>query len=188
MLKEHFGNDAFEEVPEYKLDGVTVSSTAIRCLIASGNVSEASRYLGRYFYINTPVVAGKQLGRRISFPTANQYFTLGRVTPARGIYATRCTTEDGREYIGVTNVGVRPTVDDSIDNHDVVNAETYILDFNSDIYGQKLKVEFIEYLRNEKKYSSLDELKSAISNDAKRAREIVSNLKNDAEGGATLEN
>lgn len=173
MLREYFGESAFDEVPEYKLDGVTVSSTAIRGLIASGNVSDAARYLGRYFYINTPVVSGKQLGRRISFPTANQYFTDGRVTPARGIYATRCTTFDGKEYIGVTNVGVRPTIDDNIDNHQRVNAETHILDFNSDIYGQKLKVEFIEYLRDERKYSSLDELKAAISEDALRARKIV---------------
>ena len=184
MLREHFGDEAFDEVPEYKLDGITVSSTAIRGLIMSGNVSEAARYLGRYFYINTPVVGGKQLGRKISFPTANQYFTEGRVTPARGIYATRCTTLDGKEYIGVTNVGVRPTVDDSIDNHERVNAETHIIDFNSDIYGQKLKVEFIEYLRDEKKYSSLDDLKAAIFADAIKAKEIVGNLKNTQKGGA----
>ena len=187
MLREYFGDKAFDEVPEYKLDGVTVSSTAIRGLLASGNVSAAARYLGRYFYINTPVVAGKQLGRKISFPTANQYFTDGRVTPARGIYATRCTTLDGKEYIGVTNVGVRPTVDDSIDNHQRVNAETHILDFNADIYNQKLKVEFIEYLRDEKKHSSLEELKAAIFADALRAREIVGNLKNIKKEDASLE-
>ena len=187
MLKEYFGESAFDEVPEYKLDGVTVSSTAIRGLIASGNVSEAARYLGEYFYIDTPVVSGKQLGRKISFPTANQHFTEGRITPARGIYATRCTTEDGNVYIGVTNVGVRPTVDDSIDNHETVNAETHILDFDSSIYGQKLRVEFIEFLRDERKHSSLEELKNAISNDAVRARKIVGDLENKEKGGANLE-
>lgn len=186
MLKEHFGEAAFEEVPEYKLDGVTVSSTAIRKLIMSGDVAEAARYLGRYFYIDSPVVGGKQLGRTISFPTANQCFADGRVTPARGIYATKCTTEDGKEYIGVTNVGVRPTVDDSIDDHINVNAETYILDFKSDIYGQSLKVEFIEYLREEKKHTSLDELKKAISGDALMAGKIVSPIIG-KKGGAVIE-
>ena len=183
MLCDRFGADAFEEVEEYKLDGVTVSSTAIRNMIIEGNVNDAARFLGEYFYIDTPIVNGKKLGRTISFPTANQHFIEGRVTPARGIYATRCTTEDNKQYVGVTNVGVRPTVDE----HGVINAETHILDFNADIYGQKLKVEFIEYLRKEIKHASLDDLRAAISADAVRAKEIVGGLINNKEGGAYIE-
>lgn len=169
LLKKYFADGCFSVVEEYKLDRETVSSTKIRKYILDGNVQRAAKMLGRPFSIVMPVVFGKQLGRTINFPTANQNFPKGSVIPKIGIYATRCTDLDGKQYIGVTNVGVRPTVD----NNGVVNAETYILDFNSDIYGQNLKIEFIAYLRDEKKHSSLSELSDSISNDAKIARDIV---------------
>lgn len=169
LLKSYFSPDSFDMVEEFKIDGETVSSTRIRKYILDGNIKRVADMLGRPFHIDMPVVCGKRLGRTINFPTANQYFIKGSVIPKIGIYATRCTTCDGKQYIGVTNVGVRPTVD----NNGVVNAETHILDFNSDIYGQSLKVEFIAYLRDEKKHSSLLELREAISNDAKMARDIV---------------
>lgn len=169
LLKSYFDSAKFDMVEEYKLDGETVSSTNIRRYILEGNLQRAADMLGRRFHIETPVVKGKQLGRTINFPTANQYFPKGSVIPAKGIYATRCTTESGEQYIGVTNVGVRPTVE----SHGTVNAETYILDFNSNIYGENLKIEFVDFLREEKKHSSLSELSHAISNDANRARSIV---------------
>lgn len=169
LLNEYFQGDSFAMVEEFKLDGETVSSTMVRKYILEGNMKKAADMLGRNFHIKTEVVGGKQIGRKISFPTANQCFEKGSVIPARGIYATRCITESGMQYIGVTNVGVRPTVDEN----GSVNAETHILDFNSDIYGEVLKIEFIDFLRKEKKYSSLSELSDAIANDAKIAKELV---------------
>lgn len=169
LLKSYFSSERFDMVEEFKLDGETVSSTKVRKYILEGNVNRAADMLGRPFHINMPIVRGKRIGRTINFPTANQYFEKGSVIPKIGIYATRCTTSDGKQYIGVTNVGVRPTVD----SNGVINAETHILDFDSDIYGQSLKVEFISYLRDEKKHSSLSELGEAISIDTKIARETV---------------
>ena len=169
LLKSYFAPECFEIVEEFKLDGETVSSTKVRKYIFDGNLGRATDMLGRPFHIDMPVVSGKQLGRKISFPTANQNFPCGSIIPKRGIYATRCTTSDKKQYIGVTNVGVRPTVD----NNGTVNAETHILDFSGDIYGENLKVEFITYIRGEKKHSSISELGEAISNDAGIARGIV---------------
>lgn len=177
-LSAYFGKDAFIEVPEFKIEDKTVSSTAIRKMIIDGDVKEASLFLGSNFYIDTPVVHGKQLGRKLSFPTANQVFLQGSVTPKYGVYATRCVTSDGHEYIGVTNVGIRPTVENSIDDHSIVNAESYILDFDRDIYGESLKVEFIEFLREERKFESLSDLANAISADAKNAYLILKGVEN----------
>lgn len=171
-LMDAFGQDMFCEIPEYQIDGTTVSSTLIRKMLRDGDVSGASAFLGSPFYIDTPVVRGKQLGRKLNLPTANQYFEDGRVTLPRGVYAVRCTLGK-KKYIGVTNVGIRPTVDDRIDDHMIINAETYILDFSGDIYGESLKVEFLYRLRDEKKYTSLDELKNAIRLDAEHASNIV---------------
>lgn len=163
LLKEKFGNGAVS-YPEVKLAGETVSSTAIREHLAIGDIKTANLMLGRNFYINTKVLSGKRLGRTIGFPTVNQTFPDNTVIPHHGIYATLCTAEDGRQYIGVSNVGVRPTITDGSDSH-AVNCETYLIDFEGDLYGQTLKVEFCSYLREEKKFSSIEELSSAIEND-----------------------
>lgn len=168
LLKNIFGNDRCVVVNKIQLDGITVSSTKIREFILDGNMESARAFLGRPFYINTSVTEGKRLGRALGFPTANQTFPAGCIIPKRGIYATVCTTEDGKKHIGVSNVGIRPTITDGSDSH-AVNCETYIIDFNSNIYGQNLKVEFFKLLRNEKKFSSVDELKQAIDNDSKAA-------------------
>ena len=167
-LMSVFGKDKTEVVSEVDYGGVPVSSTRIRALIENGDIQLANTLLGRSFSLVGDVVHGKQLGRNIGCPTANQCFDNGNIIPKNGIYATRCII-DGNVYIGVTNVGVRPTVEDSKN----VNAETYILDFDGDIYGKKIEIEFIEYLRAEIKFSSLDELKNAILNDAEKARRIV---------------
>ena len=167
-LTEFFGEDSAFVIGEVDFDGQPVSSTRIRSLIENGDIKTANILLGRYFALTSEVVGGKRLGRSIGFPTANQSFESGALIPKNGIYATRCNI-DGVSYIGVTNVGVRPTVE----NTKTVNAETYILDFSGDIYGKKIDVEFIEYLRDETKFSSIDELKAAISKDAEAARKIV---------------
>ena len=104
----------------------------------------------------------------MQFPTANQYFSEGMIIPKHGIYATVCTLADGKRYIGVSNVGTRPTISDDKDSH-IANCETHICDFTGDLYGQMLKIEFCAYLREEKRFSSIDELTSAIENDKNTA-------------------
>ena len=168
MLKAAFGDENCVIVDEIQLDGVTVSSTKIREFISLGDMVSAGKFLGRPYFLNTTVTGGKRLGGSIGFPTANQVFPEKCIVPKHGIYATVCTTADGKKYLGASNVGIRPTITDGSDSH-AVNCETYIIDFNSDIYGQNLKVEFYKLLRDEKKFSSVDELCQAISNDAKAA-------------------
>ena len=167
-LFDAFGKDNTFVVGEIDFDGMPVSSTRIRTLIENGNIAEANVLLGRAFSLSCEVVSGKQLGRSLGVPTANQYFADGALVPKCGIYATKCNI-DGASYIGVTNIGVRPTVEES----SIVNAETFILDFSGDIYGNVIEIEFIEYLRQEMKFESLEELRDAILNDAAQARQIV---------------
>ena len=168
MLKAAFGDENCVIVDEIQLDGVTVSSTKIREFISLGDMVSAGKFLGRPYFLNTPVTGGKRLGNSIGFPTANQRFPEKCIIPKHGIYATVCTTNDGKKHIGVSNVGIRPTITDGSDSH-AVNCETYIIDFNSDIYGQNLKVEFYKLLRDEKKFDSVEDLRHAINNDAKSA-------------------
>ena len=168
LLKEKLGQACVVTVNEIQMFGETVSSTAIRNKILSGDITHANAMLGRYFTLETPVVPGKKLGRTMNFPTANQYFTIGSIVPKHGIYATLCTLENGKKYIGVSNVGVRPTITDEKDDH-TANCETYICDFTGNIYGQMLKIEFCEYLREEKKFDSIEALKSSIEQDKNNA-------------------
>ena len=168
LLKERLGNDNVIEVSEIKIHGETVSSTAIREKIASGQIADANEMLGRCFELQSPVVHGKKLGREMQFPTANQFFPQDLIVPKHGIYATLCTLEDGRRLIGVSNVGIRPTISDDKDSH-IANCETYICYFSDDIYGQALYVSFCAYLREEKRFSSIDELSEAISKDKDNA-------------------
>lgn len=166
-LREMFGAENTVVIDKIELDGIPVSSTQIRKFISQGDMESVRSFLGRPYSINTPVNYGKQVGRTINFPTANQYFPSECIIPRFGVYVTVCTTESGKKYIGVSNVGIRPTIVEN-DTHSV-NCETYIIDFNSDIYGQNLKVEFYKLLRLEQKFSSVEELRLAIENNAKTA-------------------
>lgn len=168
LLKKRFGNDHVITVNEIKMFGETVSSTAIRNHIIAGEIETANAMLGRRFSLESTVVQGKKLGREMQFPTANQYFSNGMIIPKHGIYATVCTLENGEKYVGVSNVGTRPTISDDKDSH-VANCETHICDFSGDLYGQMLKIEFCAYLREEKRFGSIDELTSAIENDRNNA-------------------
>ena len=168
LLKSKFGEDNVVTVNEIKMFEETVSSTAIRSKITSGEIEKANAMLGRRFSIEGVVVEGKKLGREMQFPTANLYFSEGVIIPRHGIYATVCTLENGEKHIGVSNVGIRPTISDDKDSH-VANCETHICDFSGDLYGQKLKIEFCAYLREEMRFGSIDELTSAIENDRNKA-------------------
>jgi len=151
------------------IDGQIISSTQIRQLLLAGEVRQAGRLLGRYPAISSEVVAGVQRGRKIGFPTANLAIPSERLLPANGVYATFIQrSDDERRYASVTNVGIRPSFED-----DERTVESYIFDFNEDIYGQRLTLEFVEHLRSEKKFNGIDELMAQIKQDSEQARKVL---------------
>lgn len=154
-------NFIVDVVKPIKINDIRVSSTYIRNLIDKGSVSEVKDYLGYNYEIEGEVIYSKQLGRQIGFPTANIEYNENTLIPKRGIYATKVYV--GKEvYFGATNVGYNPTVEGK-----QLSIETNILEFNRDIYGQVIKIEFLERIRDEKKFSSLDELKEQLKKDTK---------------------
>ncbi len=171
LLKEHFGEDNTCIIPKMEIDGETVSSSAIRSHIEKGEVERAGILLGRAFSLCAEVKPGKRLGRSLGFPTANIDIPEGTVTPKRGIYAVRCTLENGEKHIGVANIGVRPTVEDGVS---LPNCETYIIGYSGELYGQALRVEFHKYLREEMKFSDTDSLSRAIGRDRESAERYFS--------------
>ena len=161
-------------VPHFEKDGCPVSSTAIRSLIAAGRVDEAAELLGRSYSVTLPVVHGHRIGRTIGHPTINQIIPPGRISPARGVYSCTVsfTDKDGvhRFCGGVCNIGSRPTVNrDTAD----VTLETYIFDYSGDLYDLSVKTSFCEKLRDETKFSSVEELAEQITRDGERARESL---------------
>ncbi len=163
-LIKAFGEEHALIMPEFSLLSKTVSSTVIRELISAGDVPSAAVMLKRPYSLKSEVLQGKHLGRKLGFPTANLRFPEGIAVPKYGIYATLCTTADGKKHAAVSNVGIRPTIIDGSDTH-AVNCETYIHNFNQNIYGEMLTVEFCEYLREEKKFDSVESLRQQISRD-----------------------
>ncbi len=142
--------------------GVTVSSTEIRLALSKGEIEHANSLLTRPFEVRGKVSAGKHLGRQLGFPTANIYPESIPDMPY-GVYATK-TLIGEEEYISVTNVGTNPTVEDNN-----LRIETYIADFDGDIYEQGIKVRFYKFLRPEKKFASVEELKAQISADTENS-------------------
>ena len=154
-------------IPAVTIGGVTVSSTHIRKLLEEGDVETARAFLGHPHVLTQTVGHGRQLGRTIGIPTANLVAPPHVLLPRRGVYAAKITLPDGRAFGGVTNVGVRPTVNNGQD----VTVEPWILDFDGDLYGQAIRVEFYRRLRDERKFDSLAALKSQIETDAVKTRE-----------------
>lgn len=150
-----------------EVDGTVVSSTHIRNLIAAGETEEAQKFLGYAYFMDGIVRHGKHLGTDLGYPTVNLALDPGRACPKGGIY---CTSVDIGEdvYVGVTNIGSRPTVND--DGEDIT-VETHIVGTDELLYGRRIRVNFYRRLRDEKKFSSLEELKAAIETDKKSAEE-----------------
>ncbi len=149
------------------IDGVPVSSSVIRSAVEQGDMDTVKKYLGRPYAINTLVINGQKLGRRLGFPTINQVFKDGILVPRNGVYITRVSISS-KKYFGVTNVGVRPTV-----GGNVLCAETHILNFSGDLYGQKLRVEFLRFMRPETKFSSVEELSQRVHLDIAEVKKII---------------
>jgi riboflavin kinase/FMN adenylyltransferase len=154
-------------VPIVDIHGTEVRSSAIRAAVASGGVALASSMLGRPFEIEGTAVPGDLRGRTIGFPTANITMPECLVRPAPGVYAVRCEI-DGRHYLGVSNVGTRPTFgggDETI--------EVYLLDTDEDLYGETMRVRFIDRLRSEQRFESVDALVDQIEKDVEEARLVL---------------
>ena len=157
-----------------------VSSTVIRKNISEGDVRSVIPMLGRPYSMTGEVVSGKQLGRTIGIPTANMLPEERKLYPPAGVYASRIRLIRGshavhedpfRVYMGITNIGDNPTVNDKGN----ITIETNIFDFDRDIYGKVIKVELIEKIRGEKKFGSLDELKGQMANDIENSKRILGN-------------
>ena len=153
-------------IPKVELDGVTVSSTHIRALAEAGDMDGAAAFLGHPYALTGTVRHGKHLGTEELFPTVNLMPEPWRVLPRFGVYAVRVALPDGSACAGVTNVGIRPTIVD--DNR--VTIETYLVDFDGDLYGKELRIEFLRYLRGEHKFDSMKELHRQIEQDIAQAR------------------
>lgn len=147
--------------------GRRISSTWIRALLRGGEVAEASRLLGRAFGYDFTVVGGKQLGRKLDFPTINQPIPASFTALRHGVYASLALA-GGSWLPSVTNVGVRPTVGDG----EAVNSETYICGFEGDLYGQHVRVRLLRFLRPEQKFASLEGLRAQIAHDAEESVHI----------------
>ena len=147
---------------------MTISSTRIKHEILNGNLLNANKLLGRNYNLNGKVVKGLQLGRKLGFPTANiNYTNQGKVIPKNGVYYTK-TIINEKEYLSVTNIGIKPSVQDS----NMVSIETHILDFNESIYDQSISILFIDRIRDEIKFNNLNDLIDQITNDIKKVREL----------------
>lgn len=156
-------------IPPVQLDGITVSSTYIRSLLEAGDIETARRFLGHGYAISGSVRHGKGLGSRLNAPTLNLIPDARQLLPTYGVYAARVTV-DGRRYNAVTNVGVRPTVD----SNGAVTVESHLLDADAALYGAQCRVEFVSFLRRERRFGSLAELAAQIARDGDTARALLS--------------
>jgi len=161
-MKKNFGIHVLEPV---RIDGVVVNSTLVRELIAQGKVDGCKKFMGRNYTVGGEVVVGNKLGKKLGFPTSNLLVDDSMVTPAYGVYITYCIY-NGRKYPSVTNVGEKPTVGSS-----GKNMETHIFNFDKELYGKIIRVEFIKKTRDEKKFDNLDELARQITKDCIMAKD-----------------
>ena len=159
-----------EEIPEQDIDDVAISSTKIRNALLSGDVKTAENFLGYPFHLSGKVIKGDQIGRTIGFPTANLFVEESyKLIPSDGIYAVSVDFKSGqlkdKSAKGMAYIGHRPTI-----NGMSRNIEVNIFDFNEDIYGETIRLNFLKYLREDQKFNSLDELKEQLGKDEVGAR------------------
>ena len=188
-FNHRFGSDGLRNVEQYEVvaaeigmkifrasemkdDNLKISSTAIREYLTRGDVATAARCLTRSYRMVGSVTSGKQLGRRIGFPTANIVPNEPRqLVPKTGVYACIAECSDGMRYRAMVNVGMRPTVDDS--GH--ITIEAHLFDFSGDLYDATLSLDFVDRIRNEKQFASVGELQQQLFADAVAATEILKN-------------
>ena len=157
-----------EAVQPMVLDGVVVSSTAVREAVAGGDVRKFRRLVGRYLVLGGEVVRGIERGTKLGFPTANLGIEPRRAVPVDGVYASWAHV-GGARYSSATNIGVRPTFDNG-----QRLAEVHILDYKgSDLYGQQLRIELVDRLREERRFDSVEELKAQLIQDVAEAKVVL---------------
>ncbi|MDY2960643.1 MAG: bifunctional riboflavin kinase/FAD synthetase [Hornefia sp.] len=174
VLREYGERYSFtvSEMEPFKIKDEVVSSSLIRTLIASGQVERCKTYMGRNYEIGGDVVVGNRLGRKLGFPTSNLVIDESMVTPPNGVYVTY-VDYNGKRYPSVTNVGTKPTIGE----YDK-NVETHIFDFDKELYGKRIIVEFLKKTRDEVKFDDFEDLSAQIIRDCKEAKEFHSNLRN----------
>ena len=156
FLRQHQDRFKYFEIPPQKINNEIISSTTIRNYLQKGDITNANKMLGKNFSITGKVIEGQKLGRKLGFRTANLIYPAEIVDIPFGVYEVQTTYGKG-----ITNFGIRPTVC----NTKKAVAETHILNFERDIYGKEIRVEFLNMLRKEQKFNSVDELKKQISKD-----------------------
>lgn len=164
-LLKRLGNFEVDGIPAVMMDGQVISSTVIRQAVAGGDLAFAAEALGRPYAVFGKVVKGKQLGQQIGFPTAN-VATDGLQLPPDGVYAVRVRVGE-KNFAGVANLGLRPTVEH--DGHRML--EVNLLEFDGDLYGMELEVEFMRLIRGEKKFANVEELQAQIARDVASVRD-----------------
>ncbi|MDD5902990.1 MAG: bifunctional riboflavin kinase/FAD synthetase [Oscillospiraceae bacterium] len=162
-VEKGLGCDIIEPVCR---DGIVVSSTEIRRLIQNGEIEKANEYLGHPHMLSDTVRSGYHLGTKMGTPTINMKIPEGVIIPRHGVYAAKVILDDGSEHISVTNVGVRPTVSDA----GAVSVESFILDFDGNLYDKQARVEFFSFLRDERKFDDISSLGEQIKRDSEEAR------------------
>lgn len=158
----------YEMIDKVCIDGNEVSSTSVREAVVKGDMEKVCRMLGRRYCVGGEVVHGKALGRTIQMPTINIIPAKEKLLPPSGVYAT-FTLIDGREYPGVTNIGVKPTVTDE----KVVGVETHLFDFDENVYGKYVVTELVSYIRPEKRFASVEDMLTQIKADCVYAKDVL---------------
>jgi len=171
LLKElsDMYNFSVEMIKPYKVDEFVVSSTKIRELLIKGNVKLANNMLGRYYSLKGKVISGKKIGHQIGFPTANiNVENTSKLIPMNGVYAV-IVSDNIQKREGTVYIGKRPTV-----NGKKRTVEIYLHDYSGDLYGKNLTIEFMDYIREEQKFNSIDELKKNIKKDINKTKNLLS--------------
>lgn len=156
-----------DEISVQEIDDMAVSSSKIRKALSEGDIHLAETYLRQPYSIRGVVVHGEKRGRQLGYPTANLAVNPHKLIPAQGVYAVRVMYQD-KSYTGMLNIGTRPTISDK----QVTSIEVHLFDFHEDVYDQELIIIFIRRLRNEMKFSSVDELKQQLHLDKQHALDV----------------
>ena len=164
-LRDH--GHQVDVVPPFQIDGRDLHSSEVRRLVTAGDVTEANRLLGREYSMAGPVEAGEKVGRRLGFPTANIGVEPNKLIPALGAYAGRARSSEG-EFVAALSVGYRPTFGGT-----QLRVEAFLLDFEGDLYQQRLELRFVRYLHPDIKFPSTDELVTQLKQDVADTRRIV---------------
>jgi len=156
-----------EVIPSYTINGEVVSSTLIRQALIQGDMKKIERLMGHYFYLRGKVITSDKRGRVLGFPTANLDIKPQQALPGNGIYATIARV-DGKQFYSATNIGIRPTFGEG-----EKTVETHLLNYKGDLYGKDIRVEFVQKLRDEQRFSSSEALKVQIEKDVRKVEAIL---------------